>query len=109
MNYSEKNAGFSTISEADRTQLLDALGKYRERVVPADRLIAGFLAGRGMAEIALFGRLLMTSSEIIDGEFDKIVPGKTTLKELSGNVFVRDLGGIEENMDRSGRPGAVAT
>ena len=98
MNYSEENSGFNTISEADRTQLLEALGdQYGNRVVPADRLIADFLAGRGMAEIALYGRLLMTSSEIIDGEFDKIVPGVTTLKDLSGNVFVRDLDGNEEN------------
>jgi len=98
LNYSQENPGFNTISDTDRTQLLEALGEaYRERVVPADRLIADFLAGRGMAEIALYGRLLMTSSEIIDGEFDKIVPGVTTLKDLSGNVFVRDLDGNEEN------------
>ncbi len=98
VNYSEENSGLSTISDADRARLLEALGDtYRERVVPADRLIADFLAGRGMAEIALFGRLLMTSSEIIDEEFDKIVPGETTLKDISGNVFVRDLDGKEEN------------
>ena len=72
MNYSEENSGFNTISEADRTQLLDALGEnYSERVVPADHLIADFLAGRVMAEIALYGRLLMTSSEIIDGERER--------------------------------------
>ena len=98
LNYSQENPGFNTISDTDRTQLLEALGEtYSNRVVPADRLIADFLAGRGMAEIALYGRLLMTSSEIIDGEFDKIVPGVTTLKDLSGNVFVRDLDGNEEN------------
>jgi hypothetical protein len=98
MNYSKENPGFNTISEADRSRLLDALGdQYSDRVVPADRLIADFLAGRGMAEIALYGRLLMTSSEIIDGELDKTVPGVTTLKDLSGNVFVRDLDGNEEN------------
>jgi hypothetical protein len=98
LNYSQENPGFNTISDTDRTRLLEALGEvYSNRVVAADRLIADFLAGRGMAEIALYGRLLMTSSEIIDGEFDKIVPGVTTLKDLSGNVFVRDLDGNEEN------------
>ena len=67
------------------------------KLQPGDRLIADFLAGRGMAEIALYGRLLMTSSEIIDGEIDSIVPGETRLSEIAGNVFVRDLDGNEEN------------
>ena len=107
VNDSDKNPGFNTISEADRSRLLEALGNtYRDRLVPADHLIADFLAGRGMAEIALYGRLLMTSSENIDGEFDKIVPGETTLKSISGNVFVRDLDGNEENnTDYVVRPG----
>ncbi len=98
VNYSEERSGFNTISEADHTQLLEALGeKYSNNVVSADYLIADFLAGRGMAEIALFGRLCMMSAEIIEGEFDKIVPGVTALSDLSGNIFVRDLDGNEEN------------
>ena len=78
--------------------MLKALGdKYSKRVVPGDRLTADFLAGRGMAEIALYGRLLMISTEIIEREFEKIVPGVTALKDISGNVFVRDPDGNEEN------------
>ena len=98
VNYSEERSGFNTISEADHTQLLEALGeKYSNNVVSADYLTADFLAGRGMAEIALLGRLCMMSAEIIEGEFDKIVPGVTALSDLSGNIFVRDLDGNEEN------------
>jgi len=98
LNDSGENPGYNTISDSDRTEVLEALGEtYGDRVVPADRLIAYLLAGRGMAEIALYGRLLMTSSEIIDGELDSIVPGETKLSEIAGNVFVRDLDGNEEN------------
>jgi len=78
--------------------VLEALGPdLATRVVSADRLIADFLAGRGMAEVALYGRLLITSSGIIEAELDKIVPGATALTDLAGNVFVRDLDGREEN------------
>ncbi len=98
VNYSEERSGFNTISEADHTKLLEALGeKYSNNVVSADYLTADFLAGRGMAEIALLGRLCMMSAEIIEGEFEKIVPGVTALSDLSGNIFVRDLDGNEEN------------
>jgi Xaa-Pro dipeptidase len=98
LNYTERRSGYNTISEEDRTKLLDTLGdKYSKRVVPGDKLTADFLAGRGMAEIALYGRLLMISTQIIEGEFDKIVPGVTALKDISGNVFVRDPDGNEEN------------
>ncbi len=98
VNYSEERSGFNTISEEDHTKLLEALGeKYSNNVVSADYLTADFLAGRGMAEIALLGRLCMMSAEIIEGEFEKIVPGVTALSDLSGNIFVRDLDGNEEN------------
>jgi len=98
VNYSEEHSGFNTISPADYTTLVKALGdKYAKRVVPADYLIADFLAGRVMSEIALFGRLSMISAEIIEKEFDKIVPGVTKLSDLNGNVFVRDPDGHEEN------------
>jgi hypothetical protein len=98
VNYSEENAGFNTISPEDYNTLVKALGdKYTKRVVPADFLIADFLAGRVMSEIALFGRLSIISAEKIEKEFDKIVPGVTKLSELIGNVFVRDPDGHEEN------------
>jgi len=98
VNYSEENSGFNTILPADYRTLIKALGnKYAKRVVPADFLIADFLAGRVMSEIALFGRLSIISAGKIEKEFDKIVPGVTKLSELTGNVFVRDPDGHEEN------------
>jgi len=98
VNYSEENSGFNTISPEDYTSLVKALGDtYAKRIVPADHLIADFLAGRVMSEIALFGRLSIISAEMIEKEFDKIVPGVTKLSELNGNVFVRDPDGNEEN------------
>ncbi|MBW2216989.1 MAG: hypothetical protein JRF34_07340 [Deltaproteobacteria bacterium] len=94
VNYSKENSGFNTISPEDYTTLVKALGvTYAKRIVPADYLIADFLAGRVMSEIALFGRLSIISAEKIEKEFDKIVPGVTKLSELSGNVFVRDPDG----------------
>ena len=59
-----------------------------ERIVSADRLIADFLAGRGMPEIALYGRLLMDNTAVIEDQFDSIVPGETALSDLSGDVYV---------------------
>ncbi len=98
VNYNEDRSSFSTISPADYTKLVTSLGDtYAKRIVPADYLIADFLAGRGMAEIALLGRLCMMSAEIIEEEFERIVPGVTALSDLSGNIFVRDLDGNEEN------------
>jgi len=99
LNYGEEEgSGFDTISTEDRTQILAAMGdEYRDRVVPADRLIADFLAGRVMSEVALYGRLLINSTNIIESEFEKIVPGETRLSDIAGNVFVRDLDGNEEN------------
>tara|TARA_B100000686_G_scaffold352755_1_gene455850 strand:+ start:788 stop:1876 length:1089 start_codon:yes stop_codon:yes gene_type:complete len=98
MNYSVEDSDFNTISKADHARIMELLGsKYSRRVVSARKLSADFLAGRSMAEIALYGRLLMTSTEAIESEFSKIVPGETALNEIKGNVFVRDLDGNEEN------------
>jgi len=98
VNYSEERSDFNTIPPSDYSKLVKALGdKYAKRLVPADHLIANFLAGRVMSEIALFGRLSMISAELIEKEFDKIVPGVTKLSDLRGNVFVRDPDGDEEN------------
>jgi hypothetical protein len=98
VNYSEERSGFNTIPPADYSKLIKALGDtYAKRMIPADHLIADFLAGRVMSEIALFGRLSMISAELIEKEFDKIVPRKTKLSDLNGNVFVRDPDGREEN------------
>jgi Xaa-Pro dipeptidase len=98
VNYSEERSDFNTIPPGDYSKLMKALGDtYAKRMVPADHLIADFLAGRVMSEIALFGRLSMISAELIEKEFDKIVPGVTKLSDLNGNVFLRDPDGHEEN------------
>ena len=88
LNYSDipeldtiPNAHFALIAEAFDADLGD-------RIVSADRLIADFLAGRAMAEIALYGRLLMDNTAIIENQFDSIVPGQTALSDLSGDVYV---------------------
>ena len=39
----------------------------------------------------------INSTNIIESEFAKIVPGETRLSDIAGNVFVRDLDGNEEN------------
>jgi hypothetical protein len=98
LNYAEEGSSFNIISSDDRAWVLEALGnEYSNRVVPADRLIADFMAGRVMSEVALYGRLLIKSTNIIESEFAKIVPGETRLSDIAGNVFVRDLDGNEEN------------
>ena len=98
LNYADENSRFNTISATDRDRIIKALGpKYAGRIVSARKLSADFLAGRSMAEIALYGRLLMTSTEAIESELSKIVPGETALNEIKGNVFLRDLDGNEEN------------
>jgi len=98
LNYAADDSPFNTISATDRAKIIEALGsKYGGRVVSARKLSADFLAGRSMAEIALYGRLLMTSTQAIEREFAKIVPGETALNDIDGNVFVRDLAGNEEN------------
>jgi len=113
MNYTERQSGYNTISEEDRTKLLEALGnKYSKRVVPGDRLTADFLAGRGMAEIALYGRLLMISSQNIENEFNKIVPGDGNEENNSDYVVQRgDLIGLLDGanmMDFSQHNGGIA-
>ena len=98
LNYAEEGSSFNIISSDDRAWVLEALGdEYSNRVVAADRLIADFMAGRVMSEVALYGRLLIKSTNIIESEFAKIVPGETRLSDIAGNVFVRDLDGNEEN------------
>jgi len=100
VNYSKERPKLNIISDKDLAKLIEALGdKYAKRVVPADRLIADFLAGRVASEIALFGQLSMISAQTIENEFDKIVPGVTKLSDLKGNVFVRDPDGNEHNND----------
>lgn len=96
---SERDPKRIAVSPADgREKLGDALDReFAARVVPGKRLVAQFLAGRGMAEVALFGRLLVESMNAINKDIDAIVPGVTKLSEIPGNVFVRDLDGNEEN------------
>ncbi|MDE0061793.1 MAG: hypothetical protein OXP09_13355 [Gammaproteobacteria bacterium] len=88
LNHSDIPA-FDTISEADRESLAETLGPELDgRTVSADRLIADFLAGRTMPEIALYGRLIMDSSRIMEEQLDSIVPGETALRDLAGEAFI---------------------
>ena len=94
---------FSDIDELDTIPdaLLAVIGEafdedQADRFVSADRLIADFLAGRTMAEVALYGRLLMDTNRIIEDEFARIVPGETALRDLSGYAFVGDPDRNEE-------------
>ena len=98
LNYADEGSGYNMISADDRSKVLEALGEtYSQRVVSANVFTAEYLAGRGMAEVALLGRLLMTSTANIEEEFSKIEPGVTKLSDINGNVFLRDPDGNEEN------------
>ena len=98
LNYADTDSGYNNISAADRSNAMQALGeKYSQRVVSEKVFTAEYLAGRGMAEVALLGRLLMTSTKNIEDEFSKIEPGVTKLSDIHGNVFLRDPDGNEEN------------
>ena len=67
LNYTTRSSSFNTISMNDYKKIRKTLGKkYNKRIVPSDRLAADYLAGRVVAEIALFGRLLMISTDIIE-------------------------------------------
>lgn len=88
LNYSDIPE-LDTIPDAHFALIAEAIDEdLGERIVSADRLIADFLAGRAMAEIALYGRLLMDNTAIIEEQFDSIVPGETALSDLSGDVYV---------------------
>ena len=97
LNYSDMPE-LDTIPDAHFALIAEALDEnLGERIVSADRLMADFLAGRAMAEIALYGRLLMDNTAIIEEQFDSIVPGETTLGDLSGDAYVGDPDGDEEH------------
>ena len=98
VNFSERFAVSDSISHTDYLKLVKALGaKYAKRMVSADSLITDFISGRVMSQIVLYGQLCIECAEIIEREFDKIEPGVTTLRSLSGNVFVNDLDGNQQN------------
>lgn len=100
INFSERNAVADGISHTDYIKLVEALGdSYAKRIVSADNVIADFLSGKVMGEIVLDGYFGLKTAEILDREFAKIVPGVTMLKNISGNVFVRDPDGNEHNND----------
>jgi len=98
VNFSEKFAVADGISHTDNSKLIKALGDtYAKRIVSADRLIVDFLSGRVMSEIVLFGQLCKICAETIEIEFNKIKPGVTSLKDVWGNIWVRDRDGHEDN------------
>jgi hypothetical protein len=98
VNFSERYAVADGISHTDYLKLTEALGdKYSKRIVSADNLIIEYLSARVMSEIVIYGQLCKRSEKKIEREFDKIVPGKTALKHVEGNIWVRHLDGHEDN------------
>ena len=96
LNYSDL-AELNTITDAHFALIAEAFDEeIGDRIVSADRLIADFLAGRAMAEIALYGRLLMDNTAIIEDQFASIMPGETALSDLAGDAYVRNPDGNEE-------------
>jgi hypothetical protein len=88
------------ISHTDYVQLAKALGdKYAKRMVSAEYLILDYLSRRVKKEIELHSLMGVRATEYLHRNFDKIVPGVTTLGELAQNVFVRDRDGNEHNND----------
>ena len=97
LNFSDM-AELHTITNPQLALIAEAFDEdLGDRIVSADRLIADFLAGRAMAEIALYGRLLMDNTAIIEEQFAGIVPGGTALSDLAGDAYVRDPAGNEEH------------
>ena len=109
VNYSEKlslaegsevRALTDGISHTDYVQLAKALGdKYAKRIVSAEYLILDYLSRRVKKEIKLHSLMGVKATEYLHRNFDKIVPGVTTLEQLAQNVFVRDRDGNEHNND----------
>jgi len=98
VNFSERYAVADGISHTDFLKLIKELGdKYAKRIVSADNLIIEYLSSRVMSEIVIYGQLCKISEEKIEQEFDKIAPGITALKDVSGNIWVRDRDGYENN------------
>jgi len=98
VNFSEKYAVADGISHTDYLKLVKELGdKYAKRIVSAENLIIEYLSSRVMSEVVIFTELCEISAKKIEREFDKIVPGVTALKDISGNIWVRDPDGFENN------------
>lgn len=98
VNFSEKYAVADGISHTDYLKLIKALGdKYANRIVSAENLIINYLSSRVMSEVVIFTKLCEISAKKIDREFGKIVPGVTALKDIAGNIWVRDRDGFENN------------
>lgn len=98
VNFSEKYAVADGISHTDYLKLVKALGdKYAKRIVSAENMIIEYLSSRVMSEVVIFTQLCEISAKKIEREFDKIVPGVTALKDVSGNIWVRDRDGFENN------------
>jgi len=98
VNFSESYAVADGISHTDYSKLVNVLGeRYANRIVSAETLIVEFLSGRVMSEIVLYGQLCNICAKTIENEFSKIKPGVTALKDVWGNVWVRDRDGREDN------------
>jgi len=98
VNFSEKYAVADGLSHTAYLKLVKELGdKYAKRVISAENLIIEYLSSRVMSEVVIFTKLCEISAKKIEREFDKIEPGVTALKDVSGNIWVRDRDGFENN------------
>jgi len=98
VNFSEKYAIADGISHTDYLKLVKCLGdKYARRIVSAENLIVEYLSSKVMSEIVIYTELCKICAKKIEREFNKIIPGKTSLKDVSGNIWVRDPDGFENN------------
>ncbi|MBJ89154.1 MAG: hypothetical protein CMO98_04760 [Woeseia sp.] len=98
LNYSSNNAAADGISSTDYVKMINALGdSFAARVVSAENIIGDYISGRVLGEIVLDGYFGLEAAAKIDREFEKIEVGRTTLAEIDGNVFVRDIDGNENN------------
>jgi len=86
------------ISYTDYLQLVKALGEeYAERMVSAEHLILDYLSRRVASEVVLYG----TSGNLREreGEFGKIVPGVTTLRDIGGGSVITKEGRRQRDED----------
>jgi len=97
---SEVRALTDGISHTDYVLLVKELGEtYAKRMVSAEYLILDYLSRRTKKEIEYHRQMGHKANEYLANEFAKVVPGKTTLRDLAQNVFVRDHDGNEQNND----------
>ena len=79
------------ISYTDYKLLVKALGeKYAKRLVSSEYLVYDYLSQRVPSEIEMFKKIREWSSELLERDYNKIVPGVTKLRSLVTGGFARN-------------------